>query len=92
MPRRHRWSLTSGLDGGGWSTQGPGCFTPSKMTLVLVAQEAVWACGLTLSGAENIALRFEPGGVHPVASRHTTTLSLRRIRNIKNHGGIWTVC
>jgi len=55
MPRRHRWFLTSGLDGGGWLTQRPGCFTPWKVTSVLVAQEVVWACGSAFSGAENLA-------------------------------------
>jgi len=46
------------LRGSWWwvSTQGPGCFKPWKVTSVLVAQEAVWACGSALSGAENIAL------------------------------------
>jgi len=56
MPRRHRWYLTLGLDGGRWSIQRRGCFIPWKVTSVLVAQEAVWACGSAFSGTENPSL------------------------------------
>jgi hypothetical protein len=88
MLRRHRWSLTSGLDGGRWSTQRLGWFTPWKVTSVLVAQEAVWACVSALAERKILpSLRFEPRGVHPVAICHLTTLSLRRVRNIEIHSG-----
>jgi hypothetical protein len=43
-------SLTSALDGNGWSTPGPGHFTPGKDSVPLV-REAGWV----RTGAENLA-------------------------------------
>jgi len=48
-------SLTSALDGGGWSTPCPGHFTPRKDTVPIV-QEAGWAPGPVWMDAENLAL------------------------------------
>ena len=47
-------SLTSALDGGGWSTPRPGRFTPGKDPVPIV-QEAGWAPGSVWAGAENLA-------------------------------------
>ena len=47
-------TLTSTLDGGGWSAPRPGRFTPRKDS-VPIAQEAGWASGLVWTGAENFA-------------------------------------
>ena len=47
-------SLTSALDGGGWSTPRPGRFTPRKDPVPIV-QEAGWAPGPVWTGAENLA-------------------------------------
>ena len=47
-------SLTSALDGFGWSTPHPGRLTPGK-DLVLIVQEAGWASELVWTGAENLA-------------------------------------
>jgi len=51
---RRTLSLTSGLDGGGWSTPRPGRFTPGKDTVPIV-QEAGWAPGQVRTTAENLA-------------------------------------
>jgi hypothetical protein len=48
-------SLTSVLDGGGWSTPHPGRFTPGNDPVPIV-QEAGWAPGPVWTGAENVAL------------------------------------
>jgi len=45
--------LISVLDGGGWSTQRPGCFIPGKHKVPIV-QESVWAPGPVGMGVENI--------------------------------------
>jgi hypothetical protein len=47
-------SLTSALDGGGWSTPRPGRFIPGN-DLVPIVQEAGWAPGQVWTGAENLA-------------------------------------
>jgi len=47
-------SLTSALDGGGWSTSRPGHFTPRKYPVPNV-QEASWTPGQTWTGAEDLA-------------------------------------
>ena len=47
-------SLTSALDGGGWSTSRPGRFTPGKDPVPIV-KEAGWAPGPVYMGAENLA-------------------------------------
>ena len=47
-------SLTSALDGGGWSAPRPGRFTPWKYPLAIV-QEAGGAPGPVWTGAENLA-------------------------------------
>ena len=59
-------SLTSALDGGGWSTPRPGRFTPEKEP-VPVVQDAGWAPGPVWTGAENLAPTpgFDPGTVQP---------------------------
>jgi len=46
-------SLTSALDGGGWSTPCPGYFTPGKCSVSMV-KEAGWAPGPVWMGAENL--------------------------------------
>ena len=49
-------SLTSALDGCGWSTPGPGRFTPGKDVVSVVhVYEAGWAQGPVLTGAESLA-------------------------------------
>jgi len=76
-------SLTSALDGGGWSMPRPSYFTPGKDPVPIVL-EAGWAPGPACTGAENLA----PTGIrspdHPARSyslyrpsypgRHTTNL------------------
>jgi len=47
-------SLTSALDGDGWSTPRPGQFTPGKNPVPIV-KEAGWAPGPVWTGAENLA-------------------------------------
>jgi hypothetical protein len=47
-------SLTSALDGGGWSTPRPGRYTPGKDPVPSV-QEAGWTPGPVWTGAENLA-------------------------------------
>jgi hypothetical protein len=47
-------SLTSALDGCGWSTPRPGRFTPGNDPVPSV-QEAGWAPGPVLTGAKNLA-------------------------------------
>ena len=64
-------SLTSTLDGDGWSTPRPGRFTPRKDPVPIVL-EAGWVPELVWTGAENLApLGFDPRSVQPVASRYT---------------------
>jgi hypothetical protein len=64
-------SLTSALDGGGWSTPRLGFFTPGNDP-VPVLQEAGWAPGPVSTGAENLAPPgFDPRTVQLVASRYT---------------------
>ena len=64
-------SLTSAVDGGGWSTSRPGRFTPGKGPLPMV-QEAGWAPGPIWTGAENFAPPgFDPRTFQPVASCYT---------------------
>jgi len=47
-------SLTSALDGGGWSTPQPARFTPGKDPLPIV-KDVEWASGPVWLGAENLA-------------------------------------
>jgi len=47
-------SLTSALDGDGWSTPRPGLFTPGKDS-VPILKEAGWAPEPVWTGAENLA-------------------------------------
>jgi hypothetical protein len=47
-------SLTSALDGGGWSVPRPGRFTHGNDPVPIV-QETGWAPGLVWTGAENLA-------------------------------------
>jgi hypothetical protein len=47
-------TLTSALDGDGWSTPRSGRFTPGKDPVPIV-QEAGWTPGLVWAGAENLA-------------------------------------
>ena len=63
---------TSELDGGGWSTQRPGRFTPGKDPVTIV-QEAGWGSGPVWAVAGNLAPPpgFDPRTVEPVASRYT---------------------
>jgi hypothetical protein len=69
-------SLTSALDGGGWSTPRPGRFTPGNVS-VPVVQEAGWALGPVWTGAENLA----PTGIRspdsPARSESLYRLSYR---------------
>ena len=46
-------TLTSAIDGGGWSTPSPGRFTPGNDP-VLIVQEAEWAPGPIWTGVENL--------------------------------------
>ena len=64
-------SLTSALDGGGWSTPLPGRFTPGKDPVTIV-QEAEGALGPVWTGAENLALTgIRSPNRQSVASRYT---------------------
>ena len=69
-------SLTSELDGGGWSTQRPGRFTPGNDPVPIV-QEAGQAPGPVWTGAENLA----PTGIRspdrPAGSESLYRLSYR---------------
>jgi len=47
-------SLTSAVDGGGWSMPGPGRFTSGKDPVPIV-QKAGWASVPVCTGAENLA-------------------------------------
>jgi len=51
-------SLTSTLDGSGWSTPRPGRFTPGKDPVPIV-QAAGWDPGQVWTGAENL----DPSGI-----------------------------
>jgi hypothetical protein len=64
-------SLTSALDGGGWSRPSPGRFIPRKDPGP-IAKEAGWDPGPVWTGAENLASPpgFDPRNVQPVASRY----------------------
>jgi len=48
------FSLTSALDGGGWSMPHPGRFTPG-FDLIPIVQETGWASGPVWTGEENLA-------------------------------------
>ena len=64
-------SLTSALDGGGWSMPCSSRFTPAN-DQVHTIQEAGWTTGLVWMGSENLPpLGFDTRTVQPVASRHT---------------------
>ena len=64
-------SLTSALDGVGWSTLSPGHFTPGKNPVPIV-QEAGWAPGPVWTGAGNLApTEILSPDRQPVASLHT---------------------
>ena len=45
---------TSALDGGGWSTPRPGCFSPGKDSVPILEQVG-WAPGPVWRSAENLA-------------------------------------
>ena len=60
-------SLTSALDGGGWSIPRPGRFTPGKDP-VLTVYGAVWVPGTVWTGAENLALTRIRSPDRPVSS------------------------
>ena len=63
-------SLTSALDGGGWSTPRTGRFTPGKDTVPIV-YEVGWAPGPVWTGAENLA----PTGIRsPNCPAHSESL------------------
>jgi len=68
-------SLTSVLDGSGWSTPHPSRLTPAK-SLVPIVLEAGWAPGLVWTGAENLA----PAGIRS-SDRPACSESLYRIRS-----------
>ena len=65
-------SLTSVLDGGGWSTPRPGRFTSRERLRVPKVQEAKWAPAADLNGCGKFRPLpgFDPRTVHPVASRY----------------------
>ena len=67
-------SLTSALDGGGWSTPRPGRFIPGKDPVPIV-QEGGWAPGPVWTGAENLAFTGIPSPERP-----TRNESLYRLR------------
>ena len=70
-------SITSALDGGGWSTPRPDRFTPGKHPAPTV-QEGGWAPGPVWTGAQNLAPspEFDPRTVQPVVSRYTDSPTL----------------
>jgi hypothetical protein len=64
-------SLTSALDGGGWSTPRPGRFTPGKDPVSFV-REAGWVPGPVETVRKNTSPpEFDPRTVQPEASRYT---------------------
>jgi hypothetical protein len=64
-------SLTSALDGVGWSTPSPGRITPGNGPVPTV-QESGWAPGTVWTGAEKPPPHgFDPQTVQPVAIRYT---------------------
>ena len=67
-------SLTSALDGGGWSTPRPGRFNPGKDAVPIV-QEAGWASEPVWTGEENLA----PTGIRS-SDRPARSMSLYRLR------------
>jgi hypothetical protein len=69
-------SLTSALDGGGWSTPHPGRFTPEKDP-ILTVQESRWAPGPVWTGEENLA----PMGIRS-PERPARSQSLCRLRYV----------
>ena len=68
---------TSALDEGGWSTPRPGRFTPGKDPVPIV-QEAGWATGTDLTGAENFALTGIRSHGRPARSESLYRLSYPR--------------
>jgi hypothetical protein len=59
------FSLTSALDGGGWSMPHPGGFTPGNDQVPFV-QEAGWAQGPVWTSVKNLGLTgFDPRTVQP---------------------------
>jgi len=71
---RSSLSLTSALDGGGWSTPRPGRFPPEKEPIPIV-QEARWAPAPVRTGAKNLA----PTGIRSL-DRLVRSESLYRTR------------
>ena len=66
----HTLSLTSALNGGGWSTSRHGRFTPRKVP-VPIAWEDVRAPGQVWEGAENLSpTGIRSRTVQPAASRY----------------------
>ena len=68
------FSLTSTLDGGGWSTPRPGRFTPGKEIHYQLYKRLGGPPGPVGTDAENLASpppEFDPRTVHPVASSYT---------------------
>ena len=65
-------SLTSALDGDGWSTPRPGRFTPREREPVPIVQEAWWAPGPVRTGVENLSPPpgFDHRTVQPVVIRY----------------------
>jgi hypothetical protein len=65
-------SLTSALDGGGWSTPRPGCFTPGKETRYSLYRRLDGPQGRSeLVRKILLPPGFDPLTVYPVASRYT---------------------
>ena len=64
-------SLTLALDGGGWSTPCPGCFTPGKDP-VPIEYEAGWKPGPVWKSVENFARnRIQSPGCQTIVSHYT---------------------
>jgi hypothetical protein len=71
---------------GGWSTSRSGQFTPGKDPVPIV-QEAGWAPGLVLTGAENLAPSNKTASNKTASNK---TASNKTACNCSNYGGIFS--
>ena len=88
-------SLTSALDGSGWSMPRPSSFTPGKDP-ILIVWEAGWAPGLVRMGSENLVPHWDsiPGPSSPYRVPILTELSQpetlcgqnAKLPNVQAHG------
>jgi hypothetical protein len=74
-------SLTSALDGGGWSTPRPSPFTPEKDPVPIV-QETVWVLGSVWTAAKNLFPTEIRSPDRPARSEFQYRLSYPGLRSV----------